>query len=101
MTEQDIERIDSVVNAVTAVDGVVGLHPGGIGAPATYLPGRTVRGINLGPDHGRMEVVVELRPGLWQIAQEARRVASEAAGVPVDVLVSDVVAPGAPSEREE
>ncbi|MFA4083114.1 hypothetical protein DE4585_02819 [Mycobacteroides salmoniphilum] len=90
MTDATGERVDRVVAAVTAVDGVIGLYSGGLGVPATHLPGRTVRGVRLGADGGEVHVVLDLRTGLLDVAARVRRAASEAAGVPVVVVVDDV-----------
>lgn len=93
MTEaRAAERVDRVVAAVTAVDGVVGLHSGP-GVPATHLPGRTVAGVRLGHQNGKVHVVLELRGPLLATAEKVRAAASAAAGVPVDVVVGDVAAP--------
>ena len=86
------ERVDRVVAAVTAVDGVVGLHSGP-GVPTTYLPGRTVGGIRLGTQDGKVHVVLALRGNLLDTATRVQQVASTAAGVPVEVVVGDVAAP--------
>lgn len=86
------ERIDRVVAAVTAVDGVVGLHSGP-GVPTTYLPGRTVGGIRLGKDGGKVHVVLELRGSLLDAAARVQQAATAAAGHPVEVVVGDVAAP--------
>ncbi|MGV9796478.1 hypothetical protein ACWDTP_00305 [Mycobacterium sp. NPDC003449] len=94
----DADRVDRVVAAVTAVDGVVGLQSAGLGVPATHLPGRTVRGVRLGPDRGQVQVVLELRAGLRDVADRVRQAASVAAGVPVDVIVSDVAVAGSRSD---
>ncbi|BBX31872.1 hypothetical protein MMAG44476_18887 [Mycolicibacterium mageritense DSM 44476 = CIP 104973] len=92
-TSSTADLVDRVVQAVTAVDGVVGLHFGP-GVPETHLPGRTVRGIRLGTDRGEVHVVLQLRPHLLGIAEEVRLAANAAAGFPVDVVVGDVaVAP--------
>ncbi|WP_458320005.1 hypothetical protein [Mycolicibacterium brisbanense] len=85
------DRVDRVVAAVTAVDGVVGLHSG-LGVPATYLPGRTIGGVRLNSDGGQVHVVLELRGVLLETAEKVRQAATSAAGVPVDVVVGDVVA---------
>ncbi|KAB7760705.1 hypothetical protein [Mycolicibacterium mucogenicum] len=84
------EAVDRVVAAVTAVDGVVGLHSGP-GVPATHLPGRTVAGVRLGPESGRVHVVLDLSSALLATAERVKNAASAAAGVPVHVVVGDVV----------
>ncbi len=86
------QRVDRVVAAVTAVDGVIGLHTGP-GVPATHLPGRTVRGVRLGSDGGQVHVVLELRGALLDTAERVRLAATAAAAVPIDVVVGDVAAP--------
>jgi len=98
-------RVDGVVAAVTAVDGVVDVHAGGPGSPATHLPGRTVRGVRLDDEGGQVCVVLEFRRDidLVDLADRVRRAATDAAGVPVDVVVSDIVVsdlPGAASSKE-
>ena len=90
MSQSAAEQVDRLVAAVTAIDGVVGLYPGGAGAPATHLPGRTIRGVRLGREGGQIQVVLELRERLIDLADHVRDVASDVAGVPVDVVVGDV-----------
>ncbi|MCF6390255.1 hypothetical protein L2K20_25055 [Mycobacterium sp. MBM] len=89
MTRSD--RIDRVVAAVCAVDGVIGLHTAP-GVPSSYLPGRIVGGVRLSDSGGTVHVVVELGIALLETAQRVRDAASVAAGVPVDVVVGDVAA---------
>ncbi|TVX95168.1 hypothetical protein FPV58_28770 [Mycolicibacterium porcinum] len=88
-TSSIADRVDRVVQTVTAVDGVIGLHFGP-GVPETHLPGRTVPGIRLGADRGEVHVVLQLRARLLDMAEQVRLAASAAAGVPVDVVVGDV-----------
>ncbi|WP_019202844.1 hypothetical protein [Tsukamurella sp. 1534] len=87
--------VDRVVDAVTAIDGVAGLYAGGAGSPATYLPGRSVRGIRIGDDGGVVHVVAEARGGrpLTRTAERVRDIATEAAGVPMNVVIADVAYP--------
>ncbi|GAS98136.1 response regulator receiver protein [Mycolicibacterium canariasense] len=92
MTESSAARVNRVLAAVTAVDGVVGLHSGP-GVPSTHLPGRTVAGLRLGPQGGRVHVIVRLGDSLLVTAERVRAVATEAAGIPVDVVVGDVTVP--------
>ncbi len=95
MSGERAARVDGVVAAVTAVDGVAGIHAGGPGSPATHLPGRTVRGVRPDDEGGQVCVVLEFRRdhGLVDLADQVRRVASEAAGVPVEIIVSDIAVP--------
>lgn len=90
MTDATGERVDRVVAAVTAVDGVIGLYSGGLGVAATHRPSGQVRGVRLGAEGGEVHVVLDLRSGLLDVAARVRQAASEAAGVPVVVVVDDV-----------
>lgn len=92
MSRHQAERVDRIVSAVTAIDGVARLHEGGPGSPATYLPGRTVRGVRVDDDAGQVAVVLEFRRNtdLIDLADRVRRAATDAAGVPVDIVVSDI-----------
>ncbi|MFT9627033.1 hypothetical protein [Mycobacteroides abscessus] len=90
MTDATGERVDRVVAAVTAIDGVIGLYSGGLGVAAPHVPGRTGGGVRLGAEGGEVHVVLDLRSGLLDVAARVRQAASEAAGVPVVVVVDDV-----------
>ncbi|MCX2715470.1 hypothetical protein [Mycolicibacterium sp. J2] len=92
MSDRNAARLDRVVAAVTAVQGVVGLHSG-LGVPSTHLPGRTVTGLRLGPQSGAVHVVVRLGDSLLATAEHVRAAATEAAGIPVDVVIGDVAVP--------
>lgn len=83
------DRVDRVVAAVTAVDGVIGLHSGP-GVAATHLPGRTVAGVRLGNEGAVVHVVLALHKPLLATAEQVRAAASAAAGIPVDVVIGDV-----------
>ncbi|MEN4478313.1 hypothetical protein [Mycolicibacterium cosmeticum] len=92
MSDRDTARVDRVVAAVAAVEGVIGLHSGP-GVPSTHLAGRTVTGLRLGPHSGKVHVVVRLGDSLLATAEHVRAVATDAAGIPVDVVVGDVTVP--------
>jgi len=83
---------DAVATSVRAVPGVADLHPGTFGEVATYLAGRRVSGVRLGPD-GSAEVHVVVRMGVPVLATADLVRAAVAAVVPgpVDVAVQDVV----------
>lgn len=103
MSRARAELVDRVVNAVTAVDGVAGIHAGGPGSAATYLPGRTVSGVRLDQDSGQINVIVEFRgdADLIDIADRARQAASDAAGFPIHVVVSDITVPETAHHQKE
>ncbi|ADG76936.1 Asp23/Gls24 family envelope stress response protein OS=Tsukamurella paurometabola (strain ATCC 8368/ DSM / CCUG 35730 / CIP 100753 / JCM 10117 / KCTC 9821/ NBRC 16120 / NCIMB 702349 / NCTC 13040) OX=521096 GN=Tpau_0289 PE=4 SV=1 [Tsukamurella paurometabola] len=90
--------VDRVVEVVTAINGVAGLHAGGTGAPATYLPGRTITGIRFDGRRGQVDIVAEYRrdSDLRALAERVGEAATESAGVPVDVVVADIVPPSKP-----
>jgi hypothetical protein len=87
------QRVTAVLDAVLAVDDVVGLHRSAFAPPTTHLPGRTVRGLRIEPDRGEVHVVVRLHPGirLGAVAARVREAATAVTGVPFDVVVGDVV----------
>lgn len=84
------EQVDRIVAAVTAVDGVVGLHSGP-GVATTHLPGRTVAGVRMGREGAVVHVVLALHKPLLVTAEQVKAAAGAAAGVPVDVVIGDVV----------
>jgi hypothetical protein len=91
------DRVDRLMAAVTSVFGVIGLHTGR-GVPATYLPGRTIGGVRLDSDSGQVHVVLELRGVLLDTAERVREAATQAAGVPVSVVVGDVAVAESPNQ---
>ncbi|CAM3753876.1 MULTISPECIES: hypothetical protein [Tsukamurella] len=103
MSRAHAERIDRIVAAVTAVDGVAGLHAGAAGSAATYLPGRTVPGIRVDDESGQVSIVVEFRgdTDLVAIAESARQAATDAAGVPIQVIVADIRVPESTDRSKE
>jgi hypothetical protein len=86
-----------VAELVAAHPAVVRLDGGIFGAVAHYLPGRRLVGVRVDEHGGPVEVAVVLSlaaPIPEVVAQLRARVAVVAGGRPVDVTVSDVVAPG-------
>lgn len=89
MTDATGERVDRVVAAVTAIDGVIGLYSGASGR--RHAPARADGAWRAaGAEGGEVHVVLDLRSGLLDVAARVRQAASEAAGVPVVVVVDDV-----------
>ena len=89
-----------VADAVTAVDRVTGLHGGMFGEIATYLPGGRVSGVQLDDDRGGVHVIVDISHDLRTVAAHAVAVATEVAGVPVDVTIEDISFPGQRAEQQ-
>lgn len=86
----------AVAEAALACPCVAGLAADGPGQLATYLPGERVVGVSLQDDACEVGVVLRLdgRP-LPELAAEVRAaVEPVAAGLPVHVVVTDVVLPG-------
>ncbi|WP_026876030.1 hypothetical protein [Jiangella gansuensis] len=85
------ELADHVAEAVLAVDGVTDLHGGLFGEIGTYLPGRRVRGVRLGPA-GSAQVHVVLRWGvdIPRTAGAIRRAVAALVDGPVEVTVEDL-----------
>lgn len=82
---------DAIATAVAACPAVVSLAGGGPGLIATYLPGRRVDGVRLGPDRVTVSVVGVQGIPVAVLADQVRAaVAPLAPGVPVDVHVADV-----------
>ncbi|WP_137149517.1 Asp23/Gls24 family envelope stress response protein [Mycolicibacterium sp. CR10] len=85
------DLVDGIAEAVSAVDGVAGLHGGMFGEAATYLPGRRVAGIRL-DEHGT-EVHVSLLFGypVRPTAEAVRDAVAPLVSGPVHVTVEDVI----------
>lgn len=104
-TDHDRRHDDSVAariaRAVTAVDGVTGLHSGVFGEVGTHLPGGRVSGVRLTGDGGEVHIAVRFGHDLRAVAGEVSRVASEIVGVGIDVTVEDVTTTTAPDVGSE
>ncbi|ADG80636.1 Response regulator receiver protein OS=Tsukamurella paurometabola (strain ATCC 8368 / DSM /CCUG 35730 / CIP 100753 / JCM 10117 / KCTC 9821 / NBRC 16120/ NCIMB 702349 / NCTC 13040) OX=521096 GN=Tpau_4066 PE=4 SV=1 [Tsukamurella paurometabola] len=103
MRHAHAELVDRIVAAVTAVDGVAGLYAGAAGSAATYLPGRTVPGVRVDDEAGQVNLIVEFGEDtdIVAVADRARQAASDAAGVPIDVTVSDIRMPTSTDRSKE
>ncbi|MUL78444.1 Asp23/Gls24 family envelope stress response protein [Mycolicibacterium sp. CBMA 226] len=86
--EDTAERIAA---AVTAVEGVAGLHAGMFGEVATYLPGRRVSGVRIGPDRVDVHVSLVLGVPVRPTAAAIQRAVAELVELPVDVTIEDLV----------
>lgn len=98
-TLADIDALaHRVADAVLAVPGVVGLHPGQFGDVATYLPGRRVSGVRVLDDHSEVHVVVAEGMPVLAVADAVRSTVVALTGKPVDVTVADI-APATPDAQ--
>lgn len=91
--QQEADRIAAVA---LAVPGVAGLHDGGPGAAATYLPGRRVPGVRVTDDGtAEVHVVLDVDAPVLAAAARIRDAVSVVVGGRVDVIVEDLAEPEA------
>jgi len=88
VVEDAAERIAA---AVTAVEGVAGLHAGMFGEVATYLPGRRVSGVRIAADRVDVHVSLVLGVPVRPTATAIQRAVAELIELPVDVTIEDLV----------
>ncbi|MCV7371226.1 Asp23/Gls24 family envelope stress response protein [Mycolicibacterium arabiense] len=87
----ETELADSIAEAILAVPGVAGLHPGMFGEVGTYLPGRRVTGVRITDDGVDVHVTVHEGVDVRRTAVAVRdAVALVAPGSTVDVTVEDI-----------
>lgn len=84
---------DAIAAAVRAVAGVEDLHTGTFGEVATYLPGRRVQGVQLGPDRCAVHLVLAWGAPVLVTADKVRAVVGPLVGTRVDITIEDVVDP--------
>lgn len=87
-----------VAAAVTAHPAVARLDGGVFGSVATYLPGRRLVGVRIGPDGEPVElgVVLHLDARIPDVVHALRReVSALCGGAAVDITVTDVAVPAA------
>ena len=94
------EEAERIAAAVIAVKGVAGLHGGMFGEVATYLPGRQVSGIRVGPDRVDVHVSLALDAPVRPTATDIQRAVAAITDLPVDVTVEDLVPVTQASGRE-
>lgn len=87
------EISDVVQAAVLGVPGVAGLHGGAFGEAATYLPGRTVKGVQLRPGSAVVHVILAWGAPVQETADKVRAAVTAITHTPVDVVVEDVADP--------
>ena len=89
------ELADVIAAAAGSCPGVVRLS----GEVRSYLPGRTVPGVVIGPDHVQVNVVTEYGPALEEIvAALTTGLASVLDGRALWVSVDDITLPGEPGQ---
>ena len=90
-TRSDLEiDPDAVAAAVTSCRSVARLSAGPFGSVATYLPGRRVVGVRVGPTLA-VHVVARYGPTVTDISAEiVAALAPLAAGRPIEIVVEDL-----------
>ncbi|TWF78933.1 hypothetical protein FHX44_114857 [Pseudonocardia hierapolitana] len=90
-----IDVVDLIAEAARACPAVAGLHGGLFGRCTTYLPGRRVPGVTLSSDEAVVGVVGCYPASVAEIASQVRAaVGAVVPGVPVTVIVEDLLLPG-------
>lgn len=85
------DATERIAAAVSAVEGVAGLHPGMFGEVATYLPGRRVSGIRIAADRVDVHVSLVLGVPVRPTATAIQRAVAHLTELPVDVTIEDLV----------
>ena len=87
---------DTVAALVLGCPAVAGLSAGPFGTAASYLPGRVVPGVRVGPDAVEVHVVARYGPTVAELAGQVRTaLAGRVLGRRVDVVVEDLADPAA------
>jgi hypothetical protein len=88
-----VPEADRIALAALACRDVAALHGGEHGEVATYLPGRRVLGVRVGPGRAEVHLVAAYGPNVAALADRVR--GAVLAAVPacqaVDVVIGDVV----------
>lgn len=85
---------ETIACVVRGLPGVAALDGGGLVQVATYLPGRRIDGVRVGEDRVMVSLTARLGVHLPGLAERVRAaVAPLAAGLPVDVRITDIEIP--------
>jgi hypothetical protein len=95
LTLASVEVIDEIAEAAQACPAVAGLHGGRFGHHTTYLPERRVAGVTVSSEEILVGVVGCYPASVIEIASQVRAaVGALVPGVPVTVIVEDLLLPG-------
>lgn len=87
--------VEVIAEAAQACPAVAGLHGGRFGQHTTYLPGRRVAGVTVSSEEILVGVVGCYPASVIEIASQVRAaVGALVPGVPVTVIVEDLLLPG-------
>lgn len=82
---------DLVAARVLSVPGVAAMHAGTVAQVATYLPGRRVAGVRLGPESTEVHIALRFGSPVAATADAVRGALTGLVPGPVDVIVEDVL----------
>jgi hypothetical protein len=86
---------EAIAEAVRALPSVAALGGGTVTQAATFLPGRHVAGVRIGPASVEVHVTARYGVPLPDLAAAVRAAAVlHSAGLPVDVAIDDLEVPG-------
>jgi len=92
---------DRVSTAVLACPDVIDVSAGAFGEIRSYLPGRSVPGVQVDEDRVEVHVVARYGPPLRNVADQIRRaVAPLLAGRTLQISVDDIALPERESDTE-
>ena len=82
---------ERIVAAVLAIPGVAAMHGGAFGEVATYLPGRRVTGVTVGPTSCAVHLAARYPANVVDTAERVRAAVESLVDVPVDVTIEDLL----------
>ncbi|WP_072690593.1 hypothetical protein [Rhodococcus marinonascens] len=82
---------ERIVAAVLATPGVAAMHGGAFGEVATYLPGRRVTGVTVGPASCAVHLAARYPANVVETAERVRAAVEPLVSVPVDVTIEDLL----------
>jgi hypothetical protein len=82
---------ERIVAAILATPGVAAMHGGAFGEVATYLPGRRVTGVTVGPTSCAVHLAARYPANVVDTAERVRAAVESLVDVPVDVTIEDLL----------
>ncbi|MEV0948144.1 hypothetical protein [Rhodococcus sp. NPDC049939] len=82
---------ERIAAAVLATHGVAAMHGGTFGDIATYLPGRRVTGVVIGPTSCAVHLAARYPANVVDTAERVRAAVEPLVTVPVDVTIEDLL----------
>ncbi|AOW94877.1 hypothetical protein BFN03_12075 [Rhodococcus sp. WMMA185] len=82
---------ERIAAAVLATPGVAAMHGGAFGEVATYLPGRRVTGVTIGPTSCAVHLSALYPANVIDTAERVRAAVEPLVDVPVNVIIEDLL----------